>query len=388
MARRKTQKEFENELKEKFGEEYILLSDYVNIKTKIKIKHLLCGCIFERKPGDLLKSTGCPDCKNERMRKLKVKPFEVFKKEFYKILNKNEYTLLSDENEYKDSQTKIKVKHLICGYEYPVTPNRVLSGDRCPKCYGTHKRTIEELKQEILEKIGPDYELLSTEYKNTMSHVIIRHKCGYEYSVTPNRLLNGKDKCPKCSGNIKHKTTEYFKEEVRLQVGNEYTVLGEYKKTLIPVLVRHNVCDFEWLVTPNNFLSKKTRCPNCKLSFKGEKAIQEWLEENDYEYEKQYTFPDCKYKNPLKFDFKLEDVDENGNLNKIILIEFDGRQHYEPVEEFGGTEEFKLQKIRDNIKNEYCASHDNIDLYRICYLDINIIPLILTEIVRKYNKDI
>ena len=38
----------------------------------------------------------------------------------------------------------------------------------------------------------------------------------------------------------------------------------------------------------------------------------------------------------------------------IICIEYDGRQHYQPVKDFGGETEFEKIKLRDNIKNEYC----------------------------------
>ena len=55
-------------------------------------------------------------------------------------------------------------------------------------------------------------------------------------------------------------------------------------------------------------------------------------------------------------------------LTMIILIEFDGEQHFEPVEYFGGEEKFLIQKERDKRKNKYCEEN-NIPLLRIPYLD-------------------
>lgn len=47
-------------------------------------------------------------------------------------------------------------------------------------------------------------------------------------------------------------------------------------------------------------------------------------------------------------------------------IEFDGKQHFQPMEFFGGVEAFEKIKINDKIKSDYCE--DNyIDLIRIRY---------------------
>ena len=65
-------------------------------------------------------------------------------------------------------------------------------------------------------------------------------------------------------------------------------------------------------------------------------------------------------------------MDDNNNL--IKLIEFDGEQHYKPVDYFGGQEQFERQKDRDKKKDEYCLNH-NIKLQRISYQDYDKINL-------------
>ena len=95
-----------------------------------------------------------------------------------------------------------------------------------------------------------------------------------------------------------------------------------------------------------------------------------FLEQNNIKFKKQYFFNDL----PLfKFDFALE-----SNSGKILLIEFDGRQHFEPVKKFGGDIEFSLQKIRDGRKNDYCKEK-NIPLLRIHYKQIKEIQELITE---------
>lgn len=56
-------------------------------------------------------------------------------------------------------------------------------------------------------------------------------------------------------------TEEEFLKIVYALVGDEYTVLSEYKGNRNKVLMRHNVCGNEWWITPDNFVEKGSRCP-------------------------------------------------------------------------------------------------------------------------------
>jgi hypothetical protein len=54
-----------------------------------------------------------------------------------------------------------------------------------------------------------------------------------------------------------------------------------------------------------------------------------------------------------------------------ILIEYDGIQHFKPVNLFGGIEEFDKTIVKDKIKSDYCMKN-NINLVRISYnSDVN-----------------
>ena len=58
------------------------------------------------------------------------------------------------------------------------------------------------------------------------------------------------------------------------------------------------------------------------------------------------------------------------------LIEFDGEQHFHPIDRgfMAGQERFNKQKESDNIKNEYARAH-NIPLVRIPYKERDNITL-------------
>ena len=69
-------------------------------------------------------------------------------------------------------------------------------------------------------------------------------------------------------------------------------------------------------------------------------------------------FIDCIDKRPLSFDFYVPQCN--------TCIEYQGIQHYKPVERFGGEEQFIIQQKHDMIKKEYCAKN-NINLIEIPY---------------------
>lgn len=56
------------------------------------------------------------------------------------------------------------------------------------------------------------------------------------------------------------------------------------------------------------------------------------------------------------------------------LIEFDGKQHYQPIDYFGGEEAYIQLKQNDKYKNEYARIH-NLPLTRIPYIEIGNLTL-------------
>ena len=257
--------------------------------------------------------------------------------------------------EYINSSTKILHKCKKCGHEWKVRPNDVLNGEGCSACYGTPKKTTEQFKEEVKKITGNEYTVLG-EYINNKTKILMKHDiCGHEYYVTPNRLLSAKNRCPDCYGTPK-KTTEQFKEEVKKIVGNEYTVLGEYVSAHTKILMKHNICGHEWKIVPNNILNG-VGCPHCKTSH-GEKAVEAFLTENKINYISQKTFSDCKDKRVLPFDFYLPE--------KNIAIEYQGIQHYKPREVFGGEKQLHKQRHHDWLKRKYCQKN-NITLITIRY---------------------
>ena len=122
------------------------------------------------------------------------------------------------------------------------------------------------------------------------------------------------------------------------------------------------ICGNLFYELPAKINNGHTTSCGCRIQSFGESYIQSLLDEACISFKPQYTFDECKYVYVLHFDFAIF------NENKLLgLIEYDGRQHFEPVDIFGGEEEFRKTQKRDSIKNAYCKLH-NIPLLRIPYM--------------------
>ncbi len=127
-------------------------------------------------------------------------------------------------------------------------------------------------------------------------------------------------------------------------------------------------CGFEWKCRVSGRAGSKKRegtgCPKC-LKSKGENKIIKWMNENNYRHKVQKRFDKCKNSYTLPFDFCVYLGD------KFVLVEYDGKQHYESIEYFGGEKAFKKIQHHDSIKNQFCLDN-NIPLLRIKYDNKNI----------------
>lgn len=108
---------------------------------------------------------------------------------------------------------------------------------------------------------------------------------------------------------------------------------------------------------------------------KGAKAVLDYLLDIKVQFICEKRFNDCRYKNTLPFDFYLPQHN--------LLIEYDGRQHFEPIKHFGGLKSFKLRQKRDAIKNQY-AKDNNIKLLRIPHTTkLSDIPDLINKIIHE-----
>lgn len=186
--------------------------------------------------------------------------------------------------------------------------------------------------------------------------------CGTVCTVRSAQLLNGKTRSCGClqrsmtsKANTKNYTNMITPYGVRL-VNRAYKKNGVWMWNCVCP-----ICGNTFVALPAKLWSGHTTSCGCKIESSKERFIESLLEEYQTEYKKQYSFSDCRYKYRLKFDFVVKTKG-----GQCIAIEYDGKQHFTPIEFFGGAEAFEKTQIRDKIKNEYC-DRNSIQLLRIPY---------------------
>jgi len=233
------------------GDEYTVLGEYANDKTKIRMKHNVCGYDeWYITPAHFKDNTRCPVCFGN----LKGTT-ETFKKEVYKLVG-TDYTVLGT---YVNNNTELDIKHK-CGEIYPIIPARFKKGQqRCKTCLAKEKD--EKFKQKVYDLVGGEYLPVTPFTKYNEPVEMLHSVCGETFPTTPHAFITGGVRCKICGAY----TTERFKKDVYALVGDEYTVLGEYVNTDTLIAMRHNTCgkDLDY-ITPHSF-KQGVRCKDCRL---------------------------------------------------------------------------------------------------------------------------
>ena len=330
---------------------------------------------FLQTPNSHLNGSGCKFCSIEKRSMLKTSTLNEFIEKANKVHGYGRYDY--SKVEYKNNKTQICI---ICHnhnepHEFKPTPINHLNGSGCPLC----ARIEQSLKQiltsdEFIEKANKKhgkgtYDYSKVKYVNCNTEVIIichNHEEPYEFKQIPSKHLVGHG-CPICGVQKRAKERMSSLSEF-IEKANKVHGEGTYDYSKSIYINNHSklciICHKhgEFWQTPNTHL-RGSGCPKCN-KYKGEIAIRNFLIKNQIEFEEQKKFKGCEYKRQLKFDFYLPQYN--------LCLEFDGEQHFKPhdfsskLDEKRKIKNLKLVQHRDQIKTDYCKSH-NINLLRIKY---------------------
>ena len=336
---------------EKHGDKY----DYSKVSYSTCSKEVCIICPihgeFWQSPKDHLRTNGCKLCEQYSRRKIKdLEAFITIANEIHN--NKYDYS----NSVFNGLTEKISI---ICPThgEFSIIAGRHLNkkqrGNGCPVCGDIKRRTnctktIDEFVSNAKNVYGDRYDYTTSIYKGSTNDISIICRTHGEFITTPNRFLSGHG-CPYCAGN-KKLTQEEFISRAKEIHGDRY----DYRKTIYisrPKKVtitcpKHG--DFEQLANSHLIGSGCPVCRNSKMEF----DVANMLKYHNVKFE-QYVKFDWLGRQSL--DFYIPEYK--------IGIECQGKQHFCPVNGFGGNERYEQQKINDIKKRELCEMHDIQILY-------------------------
>jgi hypothetical protein len=192
---------------------------------------------------------------------------------------------------------------------------------------------------------------------------------GHEWETNYHRLDDGHG-CPHCTGQYPKSSDDYH----ALAESRGYQWVGPEAantktKTFWRCPEKHS-----WDATYNN-IAKRTNCPYCFLlekQSKGEKQVAQILDALDILYSRQKGFDGCKDKKALRYDFYFS---FSGHQ---FLIEYNGEQHYKPIERWGGAKGLEDVQRRDRIKAHFAAAN-HLHLITIPCTDFDRIGTIIID---------
>lgn len=358
--KRRSPADFARQFNSVKGDEYTLLSDYVNSRTKVTVRHNVCKNIYSALPKTALKYN-CPFCSKNAPKGTQKFTNELNSKYPGQYLVKGNYV---------NAATPILVKHLKCGRSWSPTPDNILSGrSHCPYCSRESLAQQKRLKTPEIQKRINDLFNNSLVLSDVNSYIngesYLNYTClicGHHSRAMAKNLLQGHG-CPYCANEHRYDNRRPSFEQIATRAkditNGEYILLsGDYKNNTSQLVFKHLECGTTFTSTWLKFSQLATRCPNCRGSF-GEQIIKGYLKKHKIDYQYAYIIDDLIDKRKLHFDFYFPQY--------RVAIEYDGVQHFDKSSNLYNEDVIR----HDRMKDKYCLDN-NILLIRVPYYeDIN-----------------
>lgn len=354
---------------DKFGYDKV---NYINAETKIIVTCKKHGD-FLQKPGNHLFGACCRQCRVERTGKANSMSQDEFISKSQKIHGQRyDYSKVA----YVGCFLPVEI---ICHKHgsFFQKPSVHLTYHGCGRCgqEGKRKVGVEQAKKKApydfvenaMKTHGNLYDYSKVSYQGSLNPVSIICFTHGVFRQIPKAHLSGQG-CPSCSPypNKRKTTSEFIRDAVKIH-GNLYDYsLVDYKNAHSSVII---ICSVHGAFEQKAYCHLNGHgCRTCKLS-RGELKIYNFLNSLGVEYQRQKTFPGCKNKWRLRYDFYLELNDTK------ILIEYDGEQHINPN---GWKKPGSFERIQrhDAIKTKF-AQDNGFILIRIPYTEFDNVETIL-----------
>lgn len=276
-----------------------------------------------------------------------------------------------------------KFKCLIDGYEWETSFDSIKNSKcGCPKCSKLGRiKTLEQVN-EWLKSNNKEIECLY--YAGTVINKNSRFKClidNYEWTSSFNNIKNNHRGCAKCVNLARINSIDEVNEWL-VENKKDFICIDYMGTVTTKSLFRCLKDNHEWYSSFNH-IKNGNGCPLCSFSH-GELKILNYLNTNNIKHRPQYKLDNCRDILPLPFDVAIF---KNNKL--LFLCEYQGVQHYEPVDFANkgmawAKKMFKNTNRHDEIKRNYCLSN-NIKLLTIPYWDYKNIEKILDMYMEQIN---
>jgi very-short-patch-repair endonuclease len=384
-----TTEEFIERAKKIHGEKYDYSQTiFVNWKTKVSIRCPIHGPFLMNPAKHILgKVQGCKKCgqkawaikKNELARAAFIGRVEAIhgdKFDLSKVVYKNSV----------DKVTIICRKH----GKFPISPSSLLRGNGCSLC-GDESSALKRSKgtekfiEEAIKVHGDRYDYSLVVYISSYEQVIIIcHEHG-KFPQFPLNHLKGHN-CIECgfleTGNKLRMPLEEFIASANAVHSNKYDYSNvDYNGSKDDVEI---ICPVHgpFLQSPGNHI-RGSGCKLCGdlLNSRGIQLIENWLKLKGLVYEREKTFDGFKSKKTKKQHFRFDFFVPGKN----ILIEFDGPQHFKPIEHWGGEPAFQALIENDKQKEEWAVKNGYL-LLRIRFDELEKMEDILTVHINEASQ--
>jgi hypothetical protein len=295
------------------------------------------------------------------------------KKDEYIINNIKKYTnTIEMVGEFNGRETPTSFRCLVCDNTWTVKPDSVRNNlqkgrNACPGCAGNiplSKRDPVQVKNKILSygiKVLGD--VVNTRHDADFECLT----CGKIWNGPMNNIFHGRTGCPKCA-NRERLTTEIIKSRIskrNIVFMEDYSIDQRNRKYQWKCLK----CNHLWLAKVNTILTNHG-CPLCAENPRYNEEItgdflEDILHDNTYIIKKNFMINEKillgkeVIRSKVFIDYAILDGE-----TIVCLVEYNGRQHYSPVDRFGGVEEYRKVKIRDDWLRSFCIDK-NIPLVEI-----------------------
>lgn len=357
---------------------------YRGDSAKIKNYCNTCNEYFEQSPSSHLRGSGCPWCAG------KIKDTNMWIKKA-KAVHGNKYDY--SKTVYKDIKTKVFITCKVHG-DFEILPQKhILRDQGCRECGKNKQREVflknqEQWISEAKKVHGDKYDYSKVDYIGSVTNVEIICKKHGSFWQAPSKHISRGDGCPSCM--LENRVSNF--DDVILKVSIVHGDIYSYNSSQINT-------DGKKIVLTNIKCKKHgyfnqrldghldgVGCPKCSAT-KGEKSIRLWLEKNNIIFDEQARasahFNDSLFIQDIErtfYDFLLP--------KQKVIIEYDGEQHYYPVD-FQGRglnqrlwDNFLMGLERDKLKTEL-AENSGYNVLRIPFWERDNIENILELIFIK-----